>query len=416
MSEFDGRVMGRVAESNLKEISVLLKDMDTIEWDVAEASGLVSRLKSVVMNVIGRLSLSEPYLISGQVLAELESPTQDILHAVQELKNSAPSVNLHLPSTHQWTDELLRIASALPTVPVPTTDEALTKTVSRFHSEVQLLLKTFNEDVERVSSRADEIRNRLDNASNEFHSLVSHHEASVHERTTHAASTTENLIVRATETSERLERDVTGIQEVFRESQNDRDEEFKQSQNIRNAEFQDRLNPTLEDVESYRDQARGMLEEVAGASTAEHYAKHREKQETAANLWRVIGVSALFLLVLAGGWIFFEARSEGQNLGVVWLVARSGVLGPILILSTYALRQSGQHRRREEDISRVTNELQLLWPFMNRLPEEDRQTLLKDITPLYFKGGLTAQDSTEKIGLTNRLRDVLPRQMGGHSN
>ena len=71
----------------------------------------------------------------------------------------------------------------------------------------------------------------------------------------------------AREATERLEREVTSIQEFFRESQREREEEFLRSQDKRNKEFHERIDPTTADVESFRDQARSMLEEVAGAST-----------------------------------------------------------------------------------------------------------------------------------------------------
>ena len=66
---------------------------------------------------------------------------------------------------------------------------------------------------------------------------------------------------------------------------------------------------------------------------------------------------------------FWQTGPAEEDFDVAWLVARTGLLGAILLFATYALRQSGQHRRREEETSRVANELQLLWPFISRLPK-----------------------------------------------
>ena len=153
-----------------------------------------------------------------------------------------------------------------------------------------------------------------------------------------------------------------------------------------------------------------MLEEVAGASMAEHYAKQRDKQNQAADRWRIIGVTALFLLVAAATGLFFDLRTTGGELSVAALIARSGVPASLLILATYALRQSGHHRQREEDVSRVSNELMLLWPFMNRLPDEERKSLMLGITPLYFKGGLSNHDAGDKVGWADKFVDRVSRR------
>ena len=91
-----------------------------------------------------------------------------------------------------------------------------------------------------------------------------------------------------------------------------------------------------------------MLEEVAGASGAEHYAKLRDSQKENADIWRWIGVGALFILVVASSLILLDTRSTDIDFSTAWLVARSGFLFSLGIFAGYALRQSGQHRRREE--------------------------------------------------------------------
>ena len=155
-----------------------------------------------------------------------------------------------------------------------------------------------------------------------------------------------------------------------------------------------------------------MLEEVAGASTADHYAKLREEQNKAANRWRWIGVGFLVAWFLLSVGVMFFFGLDLENVGAISLLWRVSVFSPFVVAGAYALRQSGHHRQREEDIARVANELMLLWPFIHRLPDEDRQTILREITPLYFKGGLSAHDPGDDVGLAGRLRDVLPTRQG----
>ena len=150
-----------------------------------------------------------------------------------------------------------------------------------------------------------------------------------------------------------------------------------------------------------------MLEEVAGASTASHYVGHSRQQGKTADIWRLIGVGALFVMALASVWVFYESSRTAQDFSFAWLVARTGLLGSILIFAAYALRQSSNHRRQAENMERLANELQLLWPFMNRLPGEHREALLLEITPLYFRGQSSDDSKVDRQGLARKLLDRL---------
>ena len=182
------------------------------------------------------------------------------------------------------------------------------------------------------------------------------------------------------------------------------------AQETRHQDFRERFDPVVADLERFRDEAKKILEEVAGASSAEHYAKLRDSQKKNADIWRWIGVGGLSILVVTAGLIFFDTRSTDIDFSTAWLVARSGLLFSLGIFAGYAFRQSGQHRRREEAIARVANELLLLWPFMARLPDADRELLLREITPLYFKGGLSGGDTAEQANAMERIRTALARR------
>ena len=60
-------------------------------------------------------------------------------------------------------------------------------------------------------------------------------------------------------------------------------------------------------------------------------------------------------------------------------------------------------------MERLANELQLLWPFMNRLPSEHREALLLQITPLYFRGQSSDDPTPTSQGLASQLLDRLRR-------
>ncbi|MYF65525.1 MAG: hypothetical protein F4185_06485 [Chloroflexi bacterium] len=202
-----------------------------------------------------------------------------------------------------------------------------------------------------------------------------------------------------------MERNVTDIHENHREAEQKRTDEFTETQLAHEAWFHEAQGG----VASLQDQARRMLELVAGASTGAHYSAEGLKQRQTADWWRRLAVGSFVLLgVLVLVMYVLQVKDEGA-LSVVALLGRYGTALPLAALATYAIRQSGHHRKREQDISRVANEMLLLWPFLDRVPEERRAELIRDIAPSYFKGGLTAQDAGDSNPMTTHWIQ-LPRR------
>ena len=419
MSEFNDRVRDSSAVANLKEANARLGDLLLEEWVLQAQEDRINRLVLVGKNILTRLR-ADRNLIALQTIGDLDSNSQEFLSAVEQIASS-PEEHSYWEHASEVADNLLISASALPLLRIRTSGGVFERVAEQFDSEVKSSTNIFLDKVAAVRSQIEEMRSHVEESSSQLRELVAQLEVTANERVDQAQNETSSMLQQAQSTSEsllsqvrdastRIERELTNMQKVFRISQEEHREEFNVSQSDREHSFHERIDPIVNDVENYKNQARSMLAEVAGASTAAHYARQRDKQTSAADIWRKIGVAALIVLVVVTAWIFYDTRSTDIDFAVTWLVARSGVAISLSVLATIALRQSSHHRRREEDMSRVSNELQMLWPFMNQLPKEDRETLLKEITPLYFTGGLSAQNSEEKAGRFERIQDILARR------
>ena len=412
MSEFYDRVRDSAVISNLKQAEARIRDLEERHWEHQNKVDLISRLKGITSHVLGRLTVPDRGLVAMATLDELQNPSQQFLNSIEQIGTLELDVESDHTSINRSADELLRSASTLPAWPFRATSAVFEKAAEQFDRESQSATKLLSESTSPLLVQIEEVRKQLQTVSEQADAILAQTEQKVAEQITQSEATTNSLTTQAQRATERLERDVSNIQEVFRNSQAEHADEFKESQERREREYHERLDSTVAEIEDQRNQAKGMLEEVAGASTAEHYAKQRDTQKATADFWRMFGVGALLALVIAGGWIFYDASSTAMDFSVVWLIARSGLVVSLGLSATYALRQSGQHRRREEEMSRVSNELMLLWPFMNRLPDEDRKSLLLEITPLYFKGGLSLDNAMDEArwaeGAKNRL---IPRPL-----
>ena len=432
MSVFNDRVRDSDAVSNLRQAASTLHELKSRNWEHQATVDLVIRLNAVGANLLSRLTPATRNLVASQILEDLGDPSQRFLDVIEGIAAAALDEELDPTLGGDSVNELLTIGAALPVPPIRTTNEVIENAAEQFDREVQSSTALFKENIETIHSQVTDINNQLQKASTNNDTLVAQLQETADERIAEAANTatlvledakattdsllvqaketTDSLLVRTEETTEQLEREITSIQETFRNSEKRRDTEFTESQKLYNDKYREEIDDTLGEIVSLRDQAKSMLEEVAGASTAAHYTKQRDEQNAAADRWRRVGMVAFVGLIIAAGYLYYDSRSAGMDLTIASLAGRSTVVLALLGFVTYALRQSGHHRQREEDISRVSNELILLGPFMNRLPVEDRQALLREITPLYFKGGLTSHDAGDKVGWMDSTVDRLTRR------
>ena len=308
-----------VAVSNLRECVELLRPLSQVDWDIEEARDLITRLMAVTENVLGRLTIADRNLVPGNTIDVLEGQSQRILELIKSLEDSAPSVDIDLLDASNRIDEILATASSLPVLRIRTTNEVLEKAAGQFDREASSARAAISREVDSQRTEMANFHQGIEEATTDFNKNLTEFSEQVDLHASEAQSTAESLLARINEATERLQREVTSIQETFRasqsrqsaefeESQSERIAEFTVAQGTRDREFHERLDSTLEDIENYRDQAKKMLEEVAGASSAEHYAKLRDSQKKNADIWRWIGVGGLSILVVAAGLILLDTR------------------------------------------------------------------------------------------------------------
>ena len=351
MTKFSDRVRNSEALSNLREADELLKELADRDWQHQTTIDLISRLITVTKHILARMTIADRFLVPESSLNNLQSPSNSFLEFVNQLFDCQEDEEPDIEHGSLLADEVLLAGYALPVLPIRTTPEVLQKATEQFDTEVRSKSRLLVERLEDTHTRVATIRDEANLLAAKNEQLEEQFENQLIDQLSQARSEVGESLERTREATEQLERDVTSIQEVFRESQRQREVSFTESQNRQSVEFSENLDPIVSEIEDFRDQAKSMLEEVAGASSAEHYAKLRDKQDAAANVWRKIGVVALVCWVIASGWIFYDSRIGANNVDIASIISRSSFAFPLVVLATYALRQSGHHRQREEDIS-----------------------------------------------------------------
>ena len=82
---------------------------------------------------------------------------------------------------------------------------------------------------------------------------------------------------------------------------------------------------------------------------------------------------------------------------------RTAIVGAVLALAGFAMRESGQHRSRETETKRLANELTTFRPFLAELDEDDRNQLVQEASLRYFPGYVV-----NKLGSSTARKDGQP--------
>ena len=410
LSDFTDSIRDSNALSNLRECITLASELSQEDWDDRSIVHLLVRASSVCGNIEWRLTVADKNLVPRNRLDQIASRTRDVLNNFRILQGQSPNGSINIDAVNELLDNLLLDVAPLPAVPIRSTAKVLQAASEQFERAAGEATGAVRTEAERTIAELNALEVQIQRTASEQTDLVNQLRERIEHRANESQGMFNSLQGTANEATERLEREVTSIQEVFRESQRERDEAFQNAQNERNKGYEELVTPIVEDVAGLREQARSMLEEVAGASSAEHYAKQRDIQRSTADHWRRVGFVTFALLFAFAVGIFIDSRLSDVEFSFVWLAARSGILLSLGTFAAVAFRQAGQHRRREVEMSRVSNELMLLGPFMNRLPTPDRQALLREITPLYFNGGISAQDAGGSRSLAERAGNALRRR------
>ncbi len=407
MTQHFQRVRSGAAVSQLEEASDILDELDSIDWTHQNTLEIVSRLKSVTKNIYDRLTVADSDLVPGSLIPQLDQMSRYILETARVIRDAGPDARVNTDNVHNQIDAYLGSVSALPMIPIRTTPRVLHGATEQFAREVNSAEAKITNLASDFGSKVESLKADIDEKEREFTGNATDQTSRMEVEFGRLRDSLQNLENRTGEAIEELRTQVTSHQQAFLDAQNQRDEVFRDAQSQRRDQYRAWFEESNDDIRSLQDQARGMLEEVAGASTAAHYVGHSLQQSKTADIWRLIGVGALLAMAVASVWVFYDSSRTEQDFSVAWLVARTGLLGSILIFAAYALRQSSNHRRQAQGMQRLANELQLLWPFMNRLPDEHKEALLLEITPLYFRGQSSNDARLDSQGLARRLLDKL---------
>lgn len=123
------------------------------------------------------------------------------------------------------------------------------------------------------------------------------------------------------------------------------------------------------------------------------YSIQANAERKAANLWRrtAVGLGGVAVIVAA---IFIALHNRSQNTDWEFLLLKALVVGAIGGISTYAVRQSSEHRHEQRANEHVALQLVTLKPYLKDFDSTTRDKLMADLAIQIF-GPRTARDNSD---------------------
>ena len=160
---------------------------------------------------------------------------------------------------------------------------------------------------------------------------------------------------------------------------------------------------TISKLEEQLKVAENLLQVISRTGMSGGYQKYGEEERGRADWWRwlSIGFASIATVVLAAIVLFGHSSPH-----VAWSVDAGRLLlsASVAGLSTYAARQSSSHRRRAEHANSLALQLASIGPYLEGLPESDKQKVLENLAYRFFTEDYINEVDDDDNGPSNWVR------------
>lgn len=388
-------------------------DEEVIKAADEDSPGTLSRLPKVLTFIKGALASADPDLVSLATLEAIDtalSNAESQLGRVVNVPAAASSLDTHLETA-------LQEATALVTVsPLPV--DRSKAAAKRFDTALMATVKNINDQAGKLAAELAAVEERRAEAEQE-------RQAADQARETSLAEKMDELTASVDSEKQRLDSLVPQFETQFKAAQDERTETFdaleeelktnsaavvselKESFEKTTAQLSDTAQAALEDVESKRKEVERLHGVITDTSTTGAFRKEAKEQKDAADHWRVVTVVfGSVAALLAIGSVVASAVWEDAATSTSAIIAKTTATLVAAGIAAYAGRQSGRHRRREEEAKRLELELVAFPPFIDSLDDDQKREVRKEFAERAFRGRPGDPEPEPLLGLFRKEDSV----------
>lgn len=387
-------------ELTLSAVAHLLQEVELPQEEV----DYLRRAENVLKNLTWRVERADGRLTPLQALDGTANQIRKARATLDEFL--ADRNRAHLERFDVQIDAALIQVRALPPLQFRVGEEVATnaakayaETLRGLEASVREEFRNLLKDIQAVAAEAEPVRAELDRIRAEADQKVT-------EVTQQTDARIAEVRTEIDSQKARLDQVISAEQEQFSERQVKREDSFEESRTRLEAAFgastdklltdnTKRLNllnkeaaMAMETLKTYEGRAAQIVGITATAGVAGAYKTEADDQRKEADSWRQRAFAVgLFLLVSAGLVIGFGAPAETSTRELlVFSAIRLPVGLALLGAFTYAARESGQHRRREQKARLRFMELTAFRPFLAELEGSDLTDEIKAAARRFFVG------------------------------
>ena len=394
-------------------------DLDVLEH--AEAA------RAAVDDVVSRIDLADPQLISDGMLSDLNRPALRIRDFLNDFLSDPGSASIQ--DVRAELERLLTAARGLPPSPWQAEADVVRGAATRFRDRVAGLRREAEQRIDQLKQEGEaigsDLRSDLAEAESRLQQLqlqANTSEEAAERRSEELNNRLSGLQDRAENIASAVGQTFVGMEERFGSTQQSREERFGQAGMEQEQRFSGRVgewenewedewqqkkttldadsSAMLAELEELLAEAKRVLSFSAAASTYEANASEAQRQEARANQWRWIGIGALMAAAgVAIGLLVVMSPPDNMNLAsmFVFFLPRLGITSFMGAIAAYAIREAGRHRERERLARQAAVDIASFRPFLAELPEDERNEEVRHAARRQFFHGV---GGSELDGLT----------------
>lgn len=384
MSRWDEQFKKHPIHLMLKEINHLLSERLYTDNKQRSEKRRISKLINIFEEVLKNI---DPELTPRQILHDIFSILEDVQR--QLVSYSSTGDHDYLRGANDSMDNALKHLSQLLSIakrseamqPVKGLEKLLDELAKNIYDRKQLLEDEIRE-MSKLSKTQDEKLRDLSNSINakrqETDSLIS----SWQEQYSHDQS----------ERNRDFAKRQQEITEIFTIWKNDFEEkakiQFDQLVNTGNEKifteqekFINEISSLTEDANKKHKQILDLYGLVASNSVASGYLKNAEDEKKQADFWRW---GTIVFIALTALWLIASYIVNYMNFSWERVIATIPVTGILIFGAVYSSKQSSLHRQNEKRTRWFSLEMKAIGPFIESLPEEERNNLKSKISERLF--------------------------------
>ncbi|TMX39732.1 hypothetical protein DA093_03350 [Vibrio rotiferianus] len=274
-------------------------------------------------------------------------------------------------------------------------NELTTRALSEHKDYISLLAESFEEQEQELTNR---IQVRIQNAENVAFELTKKIDSTHEELSGIAQSQKRSFNSFAKEIRDEI---VTTIENASSGSLQELQLEQAKALNSFNEQVNEnvgaingRINQEVKEFETKKTEITEILGEISTAYQAGANSRQADKEETAANKYRIAGIIGLIVTIFCSIWLFndyiqFFGKPEGTvtpigELGIGWFALRFMTITLLTTPSIYMLKESAAHRSKENVYRQRSTHLSSIGAYTDELPAPEKAQLKKELAANFF--------------------------------